>query len=79
MRTEQAVRNFQTASGLAITGQLDPTTWAALLRLQPKTVDWAKGKAAVVSAALRGGGNRRSGPRSAVLPSVRDEIDGKRH
>jgi hypothetical protein len=75
-QTEQAVRNVQTTSGLAITGQLDPTTWAALLRFEPKAVDWTKGTAAATSAAMRSG---RRGPDSARLPAVRDEIHANRH
>ena len=62
--TEQAVRNVQTTSALAITGQLDSTTWATLLRFEPKAVDWTKGRAAARSAA-RSGALIDSGPAPA--------------
>jgi hypothetical protein len=75
-RTEQGVRDFQTSSGLASTGQLDSATWAALLRFEPKTLDWTRGGAAVAAAGPPPG---RNGPRSARLAAVRDEIHGKAH
>jgi hypothetical protein len=70
--TEQAVRSFQTASGLLVTGQLDAQTWSALLRYEPAAVDWAKG-----ARAARSAWNRPTGPRSADLPAVRNELRAK--
>jgi Putative peptidoglycan binding domain len=72
--TEQAVRNFQASSALAVTGQLDSTTWAALLGYEPAPTNWSKARAAAASTGLR---SARSGPRSAQLPAVRDELHGK--
>jgi hypothetical protein len=67
--TEQAVRNFQTASILPVTGQVDLATWPLLLRYQPAVVDWANGARV---ARLRGGA--RNGPASARLRAVRNEL-----
>ena len=74
-----AVRAFQTASGLPATGKVDAATWPALLKATPTMVDWvakararASGaRAAAASAALPAGPN---GPASAALPAKRDEI-----
>ena len=74
--TEQAVRNVQASSALTVTGQLDSTTWAALLRYDPTPANWAKARAAAASTGLR---SARSGPRSARLPAVRNELHGKAH
>jgi hypothetical protein len=67
--TEQAVRNLQTASGLPVTGRLDPMTWPALLRYQPAAVDWTG--SAQSSTAMH---DQRNGPRSARLPAIRNEL-----
>jgi hypothetical protein len=72
--TEQAVRNFQTAAGLPVTGQADLATWPLLLRYQPAPVDWANGGKA---ASLRRQGP--GGPASARLPAVRNELRGVAH
>ena len=39
--TQAAVETFQYAHGLPSTGAIDPTTWTALLKYQPVTVNWA--------------------------------------
>jgi hypothetical protein len=67
--TEQAVRDFQTANGLPVTGQVDAETWPALLRYQPAAVDWA-----TRAQASRAVSNGRNGPRSSRLRAVRDEL-----
>ena len=67
--TEQAVRNFQTASILPVTGQVDLATWPLLLRSQPAVVDWSAGARV---ARLRG--RARTGPASARLRAVRNEL-----
>lgn len=38
--TQAAVAAFQTAHGIAPSGKIDPTTWAALLRYAPVHVTW---------------------------------------
>ena len=58
--TRDAIRAFQAASGLPVTGVTDAATWEQLIeRLDPKPVAWA-GRAAPRSASLR--------PRSHELP-----------
>jgi hypothetical protein len=69
--TQTAVYAFQTAHGLPLTGNLDVPTWTALVQQPAVPVTWTK-RGAVAS--------RSSGrltlppPRSAKLPTVRDEI-----
>jgi Putative peptidoglycan binding domain len=66
--TAQAVTAFQTAHGIAPSGQLDQLTWTELLKLAPAAVAWtSKARAAGVS-------DRRNGPRSAHLHAKRYEI-----
>lgn len=78
--TANAVRAFQSASGLPVTGAIDAVTWPALMKAPLAPVDWvaraqAKASAATsaraASAALPAGPN---GPASAALPARRDEI-----
>ena len=38
--TDQALRNFQSSRGLAVTGTTDALTWQALLGLPLQPVDW---------------------------------------
>jgi hypothetical protein len=66
--TETAVRNFQTARALLVTGQVDAATWDGLLRYQPAAPNW--GQAARASRAPHG----PNGPRSAVMRARRDEL-----
>jgi hypothetical protein len=66
--TAQAVAAFQTAHGIAPSGQIDQLTWTALLQLAPAPVAWtSKARAA-------GNSDGRNGPRSAHLPAKRYEI-----
>jgi hypothetical protein len=84
--TATAVRAFQSASGLPVTGAVDAATWPALMKTPVAPVDWvakaqaqAKAKtsaaqgarAASATAGLPAGPN---GPASADLPAKRDEI-----
>jgi hypothetical protein len=66
--TVNAVRSFQTANALPVTGQVDAGTWPALLRLPPAPVAWNSRKASAA------GAGRRNGPRSAFLHAKRYEI-----
>jgi peptidoglycan hydrolase-like protein with peptidoglycan-binding domain len=70
--TVNAVKSFQTANGLPVTGQADAATWPALLRLAPAPVVWNAKKSARASAARAG--SQRNGPSSAFLPAKRYEI-----
>jgi hypothetical protein len=40
-QTETAVRNFQSRSGLAVSGRIDAVTWQALLRYAPTARAWS--------------------------------------
>ena len=82
--TANAVRAFQSAAGLPVTGQVDAATWPALLRVAPVPVDWvarakarARASAARTASAARAGGALPpgpNGPASAGLRATRDEI-----
>ena len=66
--TVNAVKSFQSANGLPVTGQVDAATWPVLLALQPAPVAW-NSKQASASAS-----HRRNGPRPAFLRARRYEI-----
>jgi peptidoglycan hydrolase-like protein with peptidoglycan-binding domain len=76
--TRDAVRLFQESSGLAPSGVLDDSTWAALLKLKPVAVRWRKlkkgSKAYPVKAARAGRAVVAPAPRSASLPARAYEI-----
>ncbi len=84
--TARAVRAFQGANSLPVTGQVDAETWPVLLKTAPAPVDWvAKAKASArgaraagARAATAGGGLPAgpNGPASAGLPAKRYEIPG---
>jgi hypothetical protein len=57
--TVTAVQNFQSSSGLPVTGQIDSATWQALLEQTPATPKWAA---------------RGTAPKTAKLPAIRYEI-----
>jgi hypothetical protein len=65
---EQAVRAFQAASALPVTGQVDAPTWTALLQYHPAAPDW--GRAARASTSAR----TPNGPISARLAQRDDEL-----
>jgi hypothetical protein len=73
-QTQKAVKSFQAASALPVTGKLDPVTWAALLQQTPVPTHWAKTRKGPASAAAAGLGG--SAPQSASLPAKRDELAG---
>ena len=75
--TQSAVRSFQTAQGIPVSGQVDPTTWLYLLRYPAAAVTWTAQGAHPGRAARMG----RSGrglvlltPRSARLSAKAYEI-----
>jgi hypothetical protein len=75
-RTVRAVRAYQLASVLPVTGVLDVATWQSLLARPPAKVRWRAAAAGSVSAAgVRG----RTGPPSAWLPARAREIPPKQH
>jgi hypothetical protein len=66
--TSRAVRSFQLAAALPVTGAIDALTWQQLLaRLEPVAVDWSGGKA-------RGRLLAMPEPASADLPAIADEL-----
>jgi Putative peptidoglycan binding domain len=69
--TQAAVYSFQAANGLAQTGNLDVPTWSVLIRGKAVPVTWTKSGAVASRSAGR---LTLPAPRSAKLPSVRDEI-----
>lgn len=87
--TADAVRAFQAASSLPVTGEIDAATWPVLLKATPAVVDWVA-KANAASRAARAAGARAAtarsrggalppgpnGPASAALPAKRYEIPG---
>jgi hypothetical protein len=70
--TEQAVRSFQAAQALLVTGRIDPSTWSALLRYQPAPPAWSRAARNSVAGPVRA-----NGPRSASLRARRDELGGR--
>jgi hypothetical protein len=72
--TVNAVLAFQAASGLPVTGVIDPATWGALLAYQPAPARWSRFKSSAKAVSAAG----LSAPRSAHLPAVRDEINPPR-
>jgi hypothetical protein len=68
-QTETAVRNFQASKGLPVSGSIDASTWQALLRYAPTVRAFARTSRA---------GRARSvtGPSSAALPAVANELRG---
>lgn len=71
--TQSAVRSFQAAHGLPITGEVDAETWPSLLGYPAARVTWtARGARPARASRLRG--VAVPVPRSARLPSLRYEI-----
>jgi peptidoglycan hydrolase-like protein with peptidoglycan-binding domain len=66
--TKRAVRAFQAAFALPVTGVLDPPTWQLLLLREPAAVTWRSGS--------RSG---RPVPASAKLRPLMREIPAKPH
>jgi putative peptidoglycan binding protein len=69
-QTRRAVKRFQRSKDFADSGQIGAMTWRALLRVAPRTVDWSSKR----SRRHAKGSAASSGPRSASLPAVRNEI-----
>jgi hypothetical protein len=69
--TTRAVSDFQTASGLPVTGEIDAETWPVLLRATPVPVDWV---AQARAAARRGA--RAAGARAATARAAGGEAAG---
>jgi hypothetical protein len=70
-QTLAAVQSFQGGHGLPVSGQLDPPTWAALLRYRPVAVRWQRRghrQVAVAATARRGRGGT-AGPLLEPVPS----------
>jgi peptidoglycan hydrolase-like protein with peptidoglycan-binding domain len=81
--TQTAVRLFQLAGQLPVTGHLDPTTWAALLHYPTPAITWTLGRNSQLTAqvAARRAPDSRAKllpvPWSASLRERRDELAGK--
>jgi hypothetical protein len=81
--TQTAVRLFQLASQLPVTGHLDPITWAALLHYPAPAITWTLGRKSQLTAQVAAGRARRGRaellpvPWSASLRERRDELAGK--
>lgn len=75
-QTQSAVRSFQSAHDIAVTGRINPATWLALLRYPAAAVTWtAHGAHTARSArAGRSSGRWSPAPASARLPSLGYEI-----
>jgi Putative peptidoglycan binding domain len=74
--TADAVRAFQAASNLPVTGELDAATWPVLLKVTPAPVDWTAPAASGARAARAATAGDANGPASAALPAKRYEIPG---
>ncbi len=74
--TTTAVEKFQTAHGLPATGELDPTTWDALLRYHVAAVTWVTRRGKPVAEAASAGTRDVVVPKSAHLRERRDELAG---
>jgi peptidoglycan hydrolase-like protein with peptidoglycan-binding domain len=82
--TLAAVKSFQLAHDIPVTGLIDTTTWQALLRYQPAYVKWKlpakkkRGHAATVARAATAAGLAAGTPppKSASLPDRGNELPG---
>jgi peptidoglycan hydrolase-like protein with peptidoglycan-binding domain len=70
-RTVRAVRAYQLAATLPVTGELDAPTWQSLLALPPAKVRWQAGRSTASTA--------RTGPPSARLRARAREIPSQPH
>jgi hypothetical protein len=78
-QTQKAVTAFQAARALPATGQIDPATWQALLRVTPASTAWSrKASRARTASAARAGAATGAAPASASLPDRRGELAGRR-
>jgi hypothetical protein len=74
--TLRAVKAYQRAAGLAVSGALDVSTWWSLLTYQPASVRWVAHPSAARAA---GNGRVLPVPVSAKLPARQREIPPKQH
>jgi hypothetical protein len=74
-RTKAALKLFQQANGLPVTGAVDPVTWSALLARPAARIRWRAGGAYAASAS----GVAAPPPLSARAPAKRDELRGTHH
>jgi hypothetical protein len=68
-RTRTAIKLFQQAGGLPVTGAVDPSTWAALLAHPAAKVRWRSGVARASASS-----SVAPPPLSARAPAMRDEL-----
>jgi hypothetical protein len=73
-RTKLALKRFQAANGLPVTGAIDPATWSALLVNAPAKIRWRRGGGQVAAA-----GAAAPLPLSARLPAKRNELRAAKH
>ncbi|MEI7625992.1 MAG: peptidoglycan-binding domain-containing protein [Actinomycetota bacterium] len=76
--TRAAVRSFQLAHGIPVSGGIGDKTWAALKEFTPKPVAWDRLRATSLATQAASGSPSRSplrgGPASSNLPAVAYEI-----
>jgi putative peptidoglycan binding protein len=75
-QTQAAVEAFQSTHGLAVDGVVGDLTWRALLRFAPAPVKWVHRGKRIVATAAAIGHLIEPVPKSASLPSKRNEIAG---
>ncbi len=76
-RSKKAVRRFQNRQNLATDAVVGTRTWNRLLRVEPVRVRWSAAKSSGTRARVSGPvGQVPSGPLSADIPMVRNEIAG---
>jgi peptidoglycan hydrolase-like protein with peptidoglycan-binding domain len=75
-RTQTAVKSFQRARKLAVTGRVDVPTWRKLLTRAPAKISWSSSARA---AKVGSGGGTAPAPASAKLPALMYEIPPKKH
>jgi peptidoglycan hydrolase-like protein with peptidoglycan-binding domain len=75
-QTQAAVETFQSTHGLAVDGVIGDLTWQALLRFAPAPVKWVHRGKRIVATAASIGHLVEPVPKSASLPSKRNEIAG---
>jgi hypothetical protein len=71
--TARAVSDFQAASGLPVTGEVDAETWPVLLKVAPAPVDWAAQARAATARGARAAGARAATTRRAGGDGARGE------
>lgn len=74
--TTAAVKQFQLAHALPVTGTLDASTWDALLRYHVATVVWVTRNHRQQAEAVRAGAREVVVPKSARLREKRNELAG---